>query len=216
MTFELAHVHGIRCTLVDPRPLRLTKQQQRQLQAAGRAAAIHTLTGEQLQGLPQGLSPGVPRRAAVDVADASAGAGADSADASDSNAAAAAAGASPEGALALHQVQAWFGPELWRSASWRQRFARGFSLVLACHPDQATDPALDYALEAELPFAIVPCCVFPRLFPHRRLLQPSSGGGGTSSDTDTGQVCRAGGEGLCPVPRGMGWWWQPPVLYSAA
>lgn len=38
----------------------------------------------------------------------------------------------------------------------------------------------DYALEEGLPFAIVPCCVFPRLFPHRRLLLRGGGGDGGS------------------------------------
>ncbi len=49
VTFELQHAHGIRCTLVDPRPLKLNKQQLRQLQAAGRVAAIHTASAAQLQ-----------------------------------------------------------------------------------------------------------------------------------------------------------------------
>lgn len=80
------------------------------------------------------------------------------------------------------QVQELFGPELWRSAGWRSRFSRGFSLVLACHPDQATEPALEYALEEGLPFAIVPCCVFPRLFAHRRLVR----GGGDSGSSNAG------------------------------
>lgn len=40
------------------------------------------------------------------------------------------------------QIQGLFGPELWRSAGWRRRFSAGVSLVLACHPDQATEPAL--------------------------------------------------------------------------
>lgn len=160
VTFQLAHAHGIPCTLVDPRPLKLAKWQHRQLQEAGRVASIHTTTVAQLQGEPQAVA-GPPGQAVIA---ASAGG----------------SGGAQQGPLALHQVQAMFGPELWRSTGWRQRFARGFSLVVACHPDQATDPALEYALEAGLPFAIVPCCVFARLFPHRRLPPPSSVGGGSS------------------------------------
>ena len=36
------------------------------------------------------------------------------------------------------------------------------------HPDQATEPIVDAALALGKPFAIVPCCVFPELFPQRR------------------------------------------------
>eukprot|EP00775_Hariotina_reticulata_P005195 gene5195-5433_t len=35
--------------------------------------------------------------------------------------------------------------------------------------DQATEAILQYAVSKGKPFAIVPCCVFPRLFPHRQL-----------------------------------------------
>ncbi|CAE8589585.1 unnamed protein product, partial [Polarella glacialis] len=37
------------------------------------------------------------------------------------------------------------------------------------HPDEATDSVVDAALAARRPFAVVPCCVFPRLFQERRL-----------------------------------------------
>ena len=36
------------------------------------------------------------------------------------------------------------------------------------HPDQATESIVDFALEYKKPFAIVPCCVFNRLFPDRK------------------------------------------------
>jgi hypothetical protein len=77
-------------------------------------------------------------------------------------------------------VQGWFGPALWRSSGWQQLIgsssssSSGFSLVIGLHPDEATEPIVDYALEAGLPFAVMPCCVFPRLFPERRL---DNGGG---------------------------------------
>ena len=41
-------------------------------------------------------------------------------------------------------------------------------LVVGFHPDQATEAAVDLALALRVPFAVVPCCVFPSLFPHRR------------------------------------------------
>ena len=45
---------------------------------------------------------------------------------------------------------------------------RNSSLICGLHPDQATDPIVELALKMNLPFAIVPCCVMPSLFPHRR------------------------------------------------
>ena len=41
-------------------------------------------------------------------------------------------------------------------------------LLVGMHPDQATEGIIDAALELNLPFAVVPCCTFPELFPHRR------------------------------------------------
>mmetsp|Transcript_26666 Transcript_26666/g.57744 ORF Transcript_26666/g.57744 Transcript_26666/m.57744 type:complete len:154 (+) Transcript_26666:678-1139(+) len=42
-------------------------------------------------------------------------------------------------------------------------------LVLGLHPDQATDAIVDESLLHNKKFAVVPCCVFPSLFPNRRL-----------------------------------------------
>ncbi|KAG1678732.1 hypothetical protein FOA52_012771 [Chlamydomonas sp. UWO 241] len=54
------------------------------------------------------------------------------------------------------------------------------SLVVGLHPDQATEPLLQFALECRKPFALVPCCVFPSLFAHRRLKQAEDGQGALS------------------------------------
>lgn len=43
------------------------------------------------------------------------------------------------------------------------------SLVVGLHPDQAAGHIADFCLARGLPFAIVPCCVYKRQFPHRRL-----------------------------------------------
>jgi len=45
---------------------------------------------------------------------------------------------------------------------------RHCSAIVALHPDEATDAIVDVAVSAQIPFLIVPCCVFCRLFPHRR------------------------------------------------
>jgi len=46
------------------------------------------------------------------------------------------------------------------------------SLFTGMHADQATEAAVDAALAARRPFAVVPCCVFKELFPHRQLPPP--------------------------------------------
>lgn len=191
MTFELSFVHGVRCMLVDPRPLKLNKQQHRLLQQAGRGAAICTLAAEQLEEQQsqqaqqrqqhEGEAEVVAGGAGLQVAGKGAG-----------------HGPAGPGSLQLHQVQALFGPELWRGAGWRRRFRSGFSLVLGLHPDQATDPILEFALEVGAPFAIVPCCVFARLFPGRRLWGPP-GGGATDSSSGSG----GGGVGEGAFDRGV-------------
>ena len=43
------------------------------------------------------------------------------------------------------------------------------SAILALHPDEATDAVVDLAVKQQIPFFIVPCCVFFRLFHHRRM-----------------------------------------------
>ena len=50
---------------------------------------------------------------------------------------------------------------------------RRVSIVVAMHPDQATDAAVDFALERNLPFAVVPCCVYAKEFSKRRLADGS-------------------------------------------
>jgi len=41
--------------------------------------------------------------------------------------------------------------------------------IVGMHPDEATDAIMDLAIQYKKPFALVPCCVFPKLFSHRRL-----------------------------------------------
>lgn len=194
-------MHGITCTLVDPRPLKLNKLQHKQLEQAGRAAVIQTLALQQLERgdtwaaaacastggqtcgeaqqpvltgvaeLQQGAQQQVPRCSDVlGVLQEHCSIHKD--------------GIQPEQQqqkqervirdsttppLHLQQVQAWFGSDLWCVAAWQQLFS-DCSLVVGLHPDQATEPIVEFALQQQIPFAVMPCCVFPRLFPDRRLL----------------------------------------------
>ena len=54
------------------------------------------------------------------------------------------------------------------------------SAIVALHPDEATDAIVDVAVAKRVPFLIVPCCVFARLFPKRALRE----GGFVSSYQD--------------------------------
>lgn len=46
---------------------------------------------------------------------------------------------------------------------------RSSSLLIGMHADSATEAIVDAALAADKPFVVVPCCVFPRLFPQRNV-----------------------------------------------
>lgn len=48
-------------------------------------------------------------------------------------------------------------------------------LVVGFHPDQAVDFCFELAAVLDVPFCVVPCCVFPREFPHRRLAGDDGG-----------------------------------------
>jgi len=62
------------------------------------------------------------------------------------------------------QVCCLFDSSFCKNEKWKKS-----SIVLGLHPDQATGSIVDCALEYSKPFAVVPCCVFPSLFPHRTL-----------------------------------------------
>ena len=46
---------------------------------------------------------------------------------------------------------------------------RECSVMVGIHPDQALDPIVDIGLALGIPWAVVPCCVFPNLFTQRKL-----------------------------------------------
>ena len=46
--------------------------------------------------------------------------------------------------------------------------------IVGLHPDECTEDILDAALKLSKPVAIIPCCVFPSLFPDRRLKNGNS------------------------------------------
>ena len=49
----------------------------------------------------------------------------------------------------------------------------GSCLMVGFHADGATEAVVDIALRHGKPFVVVPCCVFPRLFSHRYVMDES-------------------------------------------
>ncbi len=54
-------------------------------------------------------------------------------------------------------------------AARHEALLRDCSILVGCHPDQCTESIVDVALARGKPFAVIPCCVFPTLFPARRI-----------------------------------------------
>lgn len=48
---------------------------------------------------------------------------------------------------------------------------QGCTLIVGMHADSATECIVDVALRHQIPFVVVPCCVFPNLFQQRFLLE---------------------------------------------
>lgn len=63
-------------------------------------------------------------------------------------------------------IQAFFGPDF-VSIKEHGELIANCGLVIGFHPDEATEPILDFALVTGKPVVIVPCCVFSRIFPNR-------------------------------------------------
>jgi hypothetical protein len=55
-----------------------------------------------------------------------------------------------------------------------QEAIQNASLLIGLHADGATEAIVDAALLYQKPFVVVPCCVFPTLFPQRRVVMPGA------------------------------------------
>jgi hypothetical protein len=142
LTFELQVIHGVKVTLIDTRPFKLTRRQHKILdQGAG-----GTMDAEEEGGMFDPLVLMVKERKEKDPKSAP---------------------SSTEIQVMegrFHQIQAIFSSDLWQQPSPIASLLCNASLVVGLHPDQATNGVLDFAMEANKPFVIVPCCVFPTMF----------------------------------------------------
>ena len=59
----------------------------------------------------------------------------------------------------------------YRVESYEQALAlvRECSIIIGMHPDQATEHIIDFAIANNKPFAVIPCCVYSKQFPRRRM-----------------------------------------------
>ncbi|GLC52433.1 hypothetical protein PLESTB_000628600 [Pleodorina starrii] len=166
LTFHLLLRCGVAATLVEPRPAKLSRSQHRELAAAagsrGAAAAPSAAAASQLPQLRRRFEPKLWRGGRDEPPLAGNGGGDGGGGGGDDGGGGGDGGGGDDG-----------GDGDGEAMGVRELLA-GCSLVVGLHPDQATEAILDFALETGKPFALVPCCVFPRLYPHRRLrLGPS-------------------------------------------
>lgn len=144
LSFELALEHGVPVTLVDPKPLRLNKKTRRRVRKWRRETFSEDAPDDDSR-LPvrhvRAAFEGVPATAVRTCGEAE-----------------------PEEAIAAADER---GTETKRRSI--SRAVREASALIAMHPDQATDAVFETALALDKPFAVVPCCVFADLNPHRVL-----------------------------------------------
>ncbi|KAJ3239217.1 hypothetical protein HDU81_006322 [Chytriomyces hyalinus] len=84
---------------------------------------------------------------------------------------------SAEGIQLNAHLQEWFQDP--PSETVDELLKRQKTVIIGLHPDQATEPIVDIGLARGIPWAVVPCCVFPELYPNR--IWPGDGGGEVNS-----------------------------------
>jgi hypothetical protein len=65
------------------------------------------------------------------------------------------------------QLALYFTPETVARETLLRQAIEHSTLLLGMHADSATECVVDVALQYRKPFVVVPCCVFPNLFPQR-------------------------------------------------
>ena len=131
--FELVHKQGITTTCVDPRrEMRLSKKQRRWLKK--NQGKSSRVSGDGVGG---------------DKPEVSGGRGSSG------------GGNNTEGERRLksNHLKTYFDDAF---AETHANLLKNCSVILGMHPDEATEPIVDLAIQHSKPFAIVPCCVFPK------------------------------------------------------
>ncbi|KAK3237550.1 hypothetical protein CYMTET_52384 [Cymbomonas tetramitiformis] len=164
LSFELHVEHGIPCTLVEPRQCKMTAygySRHRHLRRVGARCPRGSVEYQAWRRAEQWISISKQEAAAEASAEPRIFSGLEE-------------GASRAQLLADGADDCIAAFEHYRTEFWGCEGRAGVvmakrSVLIGMHPDQATEPIVDAALDLNKPFAIVPCCVFPSLFPERRL-----------------------------------------------
>eukprot|EP00958_Prasinococcus_capsulatus_P011463 scaffold1139_cov202-Prasinococcus_capsulatus_cf.AAC.2 len=172
--FELQNMRGIPTTLVEPRQQRLTKHQYKALQRRKQRDADEVSKASTPAACPPALEETEDEFNIFTWNGASAPLLSGSEEPAPSTPRGFSGEGRRRGGMEDDDVRVPVREELcphiasqWSPAMW-DRF-KECSLVVGLHPDEASDPIVDFALHHRRPFAIVPCCVFPKLF--RRFLR---------------------------------------------
>jgi hypothetical protein len=220
LAFELHCRRGIQTTLIEPRPQKLTKAQRKYFKAQRRKQPQQPQGGgANLVG--SGSGSGITDAAAMGRARAQAEAAqmprqfrcffcphllSDDDSRNGSNAAAAATATAQQDSTAV--VTAAELPVMSvEEKSQLRSLLQQCSVVVGMHPDEATEPLVDFAIGLNKPWAVVPCCVFAHAFPGRTLRPTiqkneqdersspgrSGGDGGDGGDGDGGSGDDDGG-----------------------
>lgn len=75
---------------------------------------------------------------------------------------------SREGVLVLAEELHGDGSALTDESYPHAQQIRNCSIIVGLHPDEATEAIVDMAVRLGKPFAVSPCCVMTKLFPHRK------------------------------------------------
>jgi hypothetical protein len=171
VAFELSVMRGVPCTVVDPRPIKYNRRQSsavRRLQTDDATASEAPLPVNDSGSLikDSGNDIGVKACSLIDRTGALSASKRKLGEIADFE------GEKKSGAEVEHRPPCL--PEQHKELfndSWLVEHAAllaSASCLVGMHPDQATEAIVDAALSAGKPFAVLPCCVFPRLFPERK------------------------------------------------
>ena len=170
VSFELHTKRGVPCTLVEPRERKLNRMQHKWLKARVRKEAKNGRE-EAKNGREEdenGREEAKNGREEDGNGHEEAGNGSDATTPPSRRTDAPIA---DDAGVLCAQVREMFTPENWH------KFEE-CAVVVGMHPDEATESIVDFAVARGKPFAVVPCCVFPAMFPDRRVRRDGEGEGG--------------------------------------
>ena len=175
LSFELHVRHGLRCVLVDPRQVSLSPRQRNAWRNLRRRAAVagagtpvwdaHARAARWVRVADEEETR--RRRAHLERVLVNTGEDVDALTAAPSppNPRPPENAPPPENLDGFEHVEAEFWGDVTDPVGRRLATC---DVLVGMHPDQATEAIVDAALALGKPFAVVPCCVFPELFPDRR------------------------------------------------